>query len=90
MSEIEWRGRINQILYGLIYTPALDDQVATQMAEAMQSGRYFLDGAQTYREAITAALDSDATISDGIDTPHSEEQFRSFLGRLRDKLGAAA
>jgi hypothetical protein len=88
MSEIDWRGRINQILYGLIYTPALDDQVSTQMAEAMRSGRYFLDGAEAYREAITAALESDATISDGIETPHSEEQFRSFLAQLRAKLTA--
>jgi hypothetical protein len=86
MSEIDWRGRINQILYGLIFTQNLDDAAASQMAEAMQARRYFVDGAEEYRDAITEALGTDATLSNGIETPHSEEEFRAFLARVLEKL----
>ena len=86
MADVQWRGPVNQILYGVMFTPALDDTVVAEMADAMASRRYFLDGPETYRSAILAALGSSDRLVDALETPHSEADFRAFLSRLADRL----
>lgn len=85
MTE-SWRGRTNQILYGLIYVEELTDAVAREMAGAMAAGRYFRDGPEAYAAAVGEALAQEGSLVEQIDTPHSDEQFRAFLRRLADQL----
>ena len=84
----EWKGVVNQILYGLIFTPKLDETTAAKMATAMVERRYFGDGPEVYADAIAQALPYHGPLTDEIDTPHSEEQFRAFLHWLGSHLDA--
>jgi hypothetical protein len=86
MTEVEWRGPVNQILYGIIYTPILDDKAVDEMAKAMVEHRYFVEGPQRYAEAIPEALKYTEPLADAFETPHSEEQFRDFLARVAKRL----
>lgn len=89
MSDTDWRGPVNQILYGLMFTPDLDDKTAAEMADAMMARRYFLDGPEVYERAIRAALATSEPLADAFDTPHNEEAFRGFLARLAARLAAS-
>lgn len=83
---MEWRGPVNQLLYGLIYATALDDRAVRQMAQAIVDRSYLVEGPEVYLDAIEAALASAATLSGAFEIPHSEEQLRDFLTRLADRL----
>ncbi|MCX5118588.1 hypothetical protein OG992_15500 [Micromonospora sp. NBC_00362] len=86
MDSRNWKGVINQILYGLMFTPQLDDDSASQMAEAMVERRYFGDGPAVYADAIVQAQQYDGPLIDEIETSHSEQGFRDFLRRLAGEL----
>ncbi|MEV4820506.1 hypothetical protein [Micromonospora sp. NPDC049274] len=86
MDSRDWKGVINQILYGLIFTPQLDDPSAGQMAAAMVERRYFGDGPGVYADAIAWARQYAGPLTDEIETPHSEHDFRDFLRRLAAEL----
>ncbi|WBC13414.1 hypothetical protein O7600_19995 [Micromonospora sp. WMMA1998] len=88
MASDDWKGIVNQILYGLMFTPQLDDDTAGQMAAAMVERRYFGAGPDAYADAIVQALRYDGPLTDEIDTPHGEAAFRDFLGRLGTRLEA--
>ncbi|MET8282566.1 hypothetical protein [Micromonospora sp. NPDC005174] len=88
MATDDWKGIINQILYGLMFTPQLDDDTADQMAVAMGERRYFGAGPDAYADAIVQAGRYDGPLTDEIDTPHGEAAFRDFLGRLGSRLEA--
>lgn len=88
MSGGDWKGIINQILYGLIFTPELDDGAATRMASAMVERRFFSEGPAVYADAITQALMYEGPLNDEIDAPHNEERLREFLRRLGAQLDA--
>ncbi|MCT2277823.1 hypothetical protein [Micromonospora chalcea] len=88
MSGDDWKSIINQILYGLMFTPQLDDSTAEQMAAAMAEWRYFGTGPDVYADAIVQARRYDGPLTDEIETPHGEAAFREFLGRLGASLEA--
>ena len=83
-----WAGRINEILYGLLFKTHLDDAVVEQMTRSMIERRSFGDGPAVYAEAIPHALAYSGPLNDEIETPHSEGQIREFLARLADGLDA--
>lgn len=64
----------------------LDDSSAGQMATAMVERRYFGDGPGVYADAISQALGNTGLLTDEIETPHSEHDFRDFLRRLAAEL----
>jgi hypothetical protein len=82
----DWRGPINQILYGIQFTSTLDSTMASQMAEAMVARRYFRDGPQLYLQAIRSSRTYAGPLNDEIETPHSEDAIRSFLALVADQL----
>jgi hypothetical protein len=88
MAEGEWKGRINAILYGLIFTRELDDAEVHRLADAIIEGRTMPAGAAVYSAAIEPALRSGEPLSDIIEAPHSEEAIRDFLARLSAELDA--
>jgi hypothetical protein len=88
MVDEEWRGRINAILYGLIFTRELDDAAVRRMADALIAGRTMPDGPAVYYAAIEPALRSGELLNDMIEAPHSEEAIREFLARLAAELDA--
>lgn len=88
MSDGDWKGVVNQILFGVMFTPQLDGTAADQMAAAMVERRYFGDGPAVYADAVEQALRYTGPLTDEIDTPHSEELFRAFLGQLAARLEA--
>jgi hypothetical protein len=85
---VEWRGRINAILYGLIFTKELDGSVVRRMADALIDGRAMPGGPDSYYTAIEPALRSGEPLNDMIQAPHSEEAIRDFLARLAVELDA--
>ena len=85
---MEWRGRINAVLYGLIFTKELDDAAVRTTADALVAGRTMADGPGAYYAAIGPALQSDEPLNDIIEAPHSEEAIRDFLARLAVELDA--
>lgn len=88
MVTDDWKGVINQILYGLMFTPHLSDDTADQVAAAMVERRYFGAGPDAYANAIVQAGRYGGPLTDEIETPHGEEAFRDFLGRLGTRLDA--
>lgn len=73
------------ILYGLIFTPRLDDQAVESTATALISRRVFRGPTDTYYQAIRRALESGATLNEGM-SDHSEAETRDFLSRLLVRL----
>lgn len=86
----QWRGPVNEILYGIQFTPVLDDAVVEKIAVAMIDGRYFGSGAAVYASAIHRALAQDGTLDQVVGTPHGEERLRAFLTRLGSRLSGSA
>lgn len=88
MPRDDWKGVVNQILYGLIFTPELDEAAAARMAEAMVERRSFGAGPGVYAAAITRARRHRGPLTDELPTPHGEERFRQFLELLAVQLDA--
>lgn len=86
MADGEWTGRINAILYGLIFTKELNDAAVHRMADMLIEGRTMPLGAPAYYAAIEPALRSGEPLNDMIQAPHSEEAIRDFLARLAAEL----
>jgi hypothetical protein len=85
---VEWRGRINAVLYGLIFTRELDDAAVRTTADALVAGRTMPGGPAAYYAAIGPALQSGEPLNEIIEAPHSEEAIRDFLARLAVELDA--
>jgi hypothetical protein len=81
-----WKGRINAILYGLIFTRQLDDAAVATMADALVEARTMPGGPAVYLAAIEQALRFDGPLNEMISAPHSEEAVRDFLRRLAAEL----
>ncbi|SCG67621.1 hypothetical protein [Micromonospora coxensis] len=88
MPRDDWKGVVNQILYGLIFTRDLDDDAASRMADAMVERRHFGAGPGVYAAAIVRARRHRGPLTDEMPTPHGEEGFRAFLELLAAELDA--
>jgi hypothetical protein len=84
-ADGQWRGVVNQIVYGLIFAKRLDDAVVDDVARNIVARGTLRASPEVYREAITRALAS-ATLEDPFDTPHTEAELRDFLARLGERL----
>jgi hypothetical protein len=80
-----WRGTINEILFAVQFG-ALNDETVAGVANAMIERRFLVTGPAVYLAAVQAALASGEALVGGAPVPHAEEDFRAFLGRLRDRL----
>lgn len=85
MSDRPWRGPVNQLIYGLMFSPLLDDTALDNLADAITTRRGLSLPPDAYYDAITAALDS-GDLSGLIETPHGEADLIDFLRRLRARL----
>jgi hypothetical protein len=88
MADGEWKGGINAILYGLIFTRELDDAAVRRIADAVIAGQTMPAGPAVYYAAIEPALRSGEALNDVIEAPHSEAAIRDFLARLAAELDA--
>jgi hypothetical protein len=86
VDDSTWRGRINEILYGVQFRPRLDRALAAGKARSLTDGRGYSSPAQAYVAAIRLALAQPGNLNDEIGTPHSEEQIRAFLADLLAEL----
>jgi hypothetical protein len=88
MTDIQWKGLVNQVLYAVMFQRALDGTAVDETARNMIYRRTLRDGAGAYRAAAEAALGQPGPLVDQIPTRHSEEAFRDFLRRLVERLDA--
>ncbi|MEV4617176.1 hypothetical protein AB0J74_00470 [Asanoa sp. NPDC049573] len=89
MTTGAWKGHINGILYGIQFDPVLDDTVVARVADGVVGGMYPGDREVTL-DAVNEALRSPGALNDVMETPHSEESIRDFLGKLSAALAARA
>jgi hypothetical protein len=87
MTMEEWRGRLNQLMYGMLHRP-LDERSVDEIASLVAGRRVLTAGAQNYARAIRDALAAGVPLNDDIGTPHTEQQLRNFLARLATRLEA--
>jgi hypothetical protein len=76
---------INEILYAVQSDP-LDERTVDGVAQAIVDHHYLLSGPDAYLASIERALHDDTVLTSGLPTRHSEEDFRAFLAKLRDRL----
>lgn len=88
MGTDNWKGHVNGILYGVQFDRALDDAVVTRVADGVAAGLYPGDRAET-RDALDQALLYSGPLNDQAETPHSEDDIRSFFRRLSAALASA-
>ncbi|TDC31011.1 hypothetical protein [Micromonospora sp. KC213] len=88
MPGNDWKGVVNQILYGLIFTRVLDEAAAGRMADAMVERRNLVAGPRVYAAAIAQARRHRGPLTDELPTPHGEDEFRVFLELLATQLDA--
>ena len=86
METRQWQGLTNHILYSVIFRQSLDEDAVESTARAILSRRVLGAGPEAYTAAMDSALTSTDPITQNIETPHSEREFRDFLGRLRHRL----
>lgn len=82
-----WRPPINQILFGLTYTQALNDEVVQWTADSATGYRSLGLGPAAYSEAIHAALASGERLDGLGQLPQfSQEDIAEFLRSLASRL----
>jgi len=79
-SNRDWRGYLNQILYGVDLRAPVGDDVVERVATAMLDRLVFADPPEVYYHAMTTALDSNELLSS--DEDQDEVATRDFLFRL--------
>lgn len=85
MATLNWRGLINRVIYSLMYTRQLDDQVVNQVADMILKERGLTGGAQAYHDALSEAIKA-GQLPDTVDSAHSEPALLEFFRKLRDRL----
>jgi hypothetical protein len=81
----EWRGVLNAILYGLIFTPELSDESVDTAARQLIARRVYREPTQYYYDAIREALGRNVPMNSGM-TEHSQADTRRFFERLLARL----
>lgn len=78
----------NGILYGVQFAKELDDDVVARVARrAIERPDAYLTTEEMY-SGIVEALASSETLTDFIPGPHSEQDYRDFLGRVVRQMDA--
>jgi hypothetical protein len=84
MAE-EWRGVLNAVLYGSIYTPELNDEAVDTTARQLIARRLYREPTQYYYDVIRDALSRNVPMNSGM-TRHSQADTRRFFERLLTRL----
>jgi hypothetical protein len=84
-----WNGALNQILFGLIYTDNLTDEIVRWTADSAVNYTTLSLGPEAYQRAIREALASGQKL-DGIDQvpQFGQEQLSHFLRALDERIEA--
>jgi hypothetical protein len=86
ISPDPWRGRVNELLYGLLFERQLDDAVVERVARLVLTGDVLPSGAAAYDLAIRQGLAQPDDLNGQTGTPHSEAEVRTFLGQLLSRM----
>ncbi|MFX0591645.1 hypothetical protein [Melissospora conviva] len=86
MNTAQWRGLVDHILYAVMFRQSLDDAAVDSTARTILSRQGLAAGPEAYSAAADLALASADPLTQSFDTPHSEQDLRAFLGRLRHRL----
>jgi hypothetical protein len=87
MTEDEWRGILNQLLYVLEYHPVPDDPAVDAIAENMIERRILPSGPEEYYHAYSQALQSARLLGpQSLPTRHDEASLRDTIARLLFRL----
>jgi hypothetical protein len=86
MSEIDWRGPVNQLLYGLTYVKQITDEVVERIAQNAVQRRALGLGPEVYYGAASEALASGEDLSEDQTSPHGHHERADFLRRLLARL----
>ncbi|MGL5864069.1 MAG: hypothetical protein ACRCY9_22730 [Phycicoccus sp.] len=84
MVTASWRGRINQLTYGLALRTPVDDATVTRLADELVQQRLVSTPVADYHDAVTAALRSGEPLAPPWDG--DEQATRDFLDRLLHEL----
>ncbi|MET8256623.1 hypothetical protein ACFYPG_08730 [Micromonospora sp. NPDC005553] len=76
---------MNGILYGIQFDRVIDDSVVARVVDGVTAGLYPGDRAET-RDALEQALLYSGPLNDQAETPHGEDEIRSFLRQLSAAL----
>lgn len=88
MNDENWRFRIGQIVYGLMFARTLDGNLVQRVTEDIVTRRSLREGPEAYDSAIAFALGSSEQLSTLHETKHSETELRDFLARVQQALEA--
>jgi hypothetical protein len=82
----EWQGRLNLMLYTLLFRPSLDDAEVKRMASWVRAREASDPQDGPFDVAIRQALASPERIDPQIKTPHADAALRDFFGRVLQDL----
>jgi hypothetical protein len=84
----DWRGPVNQLLYGLTFTREITDEVVDLHADAAVRYKTLGLGPETYYRAIGDALASGADLSDSALPQFGDDAVKEFLRAVAARLDA--
>lgn len=79
-STPQWRGSVNEILYGTILRSPADARTVENLVDSMLDHRYFNRSIDEYSNAVQAALRSGEHLA--FDSSQDEESVRDLLARF--------
>jgi hypothetical protein len=88
MTDDQWRGVSNAVLYSVQFDRELDDAALERVVRLLfEQPMWDLTPDDEYNALAQAARSPDPLTGD-IPQPHSDQEFRGFLRRLLDRLDA--
>ncbi len=88
MTDGQWRGVSNAVLYSVQFDRELDDAALDRVARLLfEQPMWDLTPEDEYA-ALAQAVRSPGPLTGDIPQPHSDQEFRGFLRRLLDRLDA--
>jgi hypothetical protein len=88
MTDDQWRGVSNAVLYSVQFDPELNDATLDRVVRLLfEQPMWDLTPEDEYN-ALAQALRSPDPLTGDISQPHSDSEFRGFLRRLLERLDA--
>src|SRR5512135_1195421 len=88
MTDDQWRGVSNAVLYSVQFDRELDDAVLDRVVRLLfEQPMWDLSPEDEY-SALAQAVRSPDPLTGDIPQPHSDHEFRGFLQRLLGRLDA--